>query len=425
MANEIIKQLTMGLSEILVYVMIGLIFLFGFVKCVYPVYRNSVLMNRAVIKLERTTGNKKKPIWQDPRFLGRTLRPEWQRFLLNADQLELRGLPCNTEEYINEDSVVYKPGHAQVAEILPTLLTSLGILGTFLGMMEGLTNLNFADSATTISSIPTLLGGMRFAFATSVVGITCSIIFNVTYHMVKGRAFKALDAFDETFYELAMPRPLDSDVQMIIQKQDEDLSMQQTIGQLGGQIAGAVELAVSRATHPLTMSMDNFIQGTTREQVDGIQRIVNRFMQQMDASMNGQFGALAEAMNRMTQSMAEAQQGLNYSIETAKELALDKQMTDSGARDRKELEKQLKQNEELMFKLMQSIEGMQVSVEMAMGKVDKQGRQSRPDKELNEKLDTLIDSMDRMSDAVNMLHMRLGYQEGGFRDAEPNGGKQA
>jgi len=422
MANEIITQLTMGLSEMLVYIMIGLVFLFGIVKCIYPVYRNSALLNRAVMKLERTTGSKKRPVWQEPRFLGRALRPDWQRFLLNADQLELRGLPCNTEEYINEDSVVYKPGHAQVAEILPTLLTSLGILGTFLGMMEGLTNLNFTDSGSTISSIPTLLGGMRFAFATSVVGITCSIIFNVAYHMVKGRAFKALDAFDETFYELAMPRPLDSDVQMIIQKQDEDLSMQQTIGQLGGQIAGAVELAVSRATHPLTMSMDNFIQGTTREQIDGIQRIVNRFVQQMDMSMSGQFAALSDAMNRMNQSMADTQQSLAYSIEAAKELAIDKQMIDSGSKDRKELEKLLRQNEDMMAQLMKTMEGMQVSFDMAVGKIDKQVRH-KPDKELNTKLDALTASMNKMSEAVDLLHKRLGMQENNNKGAEHNGGQ--
>ncbi len=423
MANEIIKQLTMGLSGILVYVMIGLVFLFGILKCIYPVYRNSVLLNRAVMKLERTSGSKKKPVWQEPRFLGRAMRPDWQRFLLNADQLELRGLPCNTEEYINEDTVVYKPGHAQVAEILPSLLTSLGILGTFLGMMEGLTNLNFADSSSTISSIPTLLGGMRFAFATSVAGITCSIIFNVAYHMVKGRAFKALDAFDETFYELAMPRPLDSDVQMIIQKQDDDLSMQQTIGQLGGQIAGAVELAVSRATHPLTMSMDNFIQGTTREQIDGIQRIVNRFVQQMDMSMNGQFGMLADAMGRMNQSMADTQQSLNYTIETAKELAMDKQMADSTNKDRRDLDKLLKQNEEMMAMLMKSMEGMQVSFEMAMGKADKQTRQKQ-DKELGEKMDSLAASMDKMSEAFSLLYKRAGAQDSS-RGTEHNGGQQA
>ena len=424
MANEFIKQLTMGMSEILVYVMIALVFVFGAVKCIYPVYRNSVLLNRAVFKLERTTGNKKKPAWQEPRFLGRALRLDWQRFLLNADQLDLRGLPCNTEEYINEDSVVYKPGHAQVAEILPTLLTSLGILGTFLGMMEGLTNLNFTDSSTTISSIPTLLGGMRFAFATSVVGITCSIVFNVVYHMVKGRAFKSLDAFDETFYELAMPRPLDSDVQMIIQKQDEDVSMQQTIGQLGGQIAGAVELAVSRATHPLTMSMDNFIQGTTREQIDGIQRIVNRFMQQMDASMNGKFSAFSDAMDQMNRGLLEAQQGLNYSIDTARELALDRQMADEQSNGRAELKALVRQNQDMMARLTQSIDNMQALFERTASKADKQGKQ-KPDKELSEKLDALTATMEKMNSAVAILNTNLEFQGNVRKAAGFSGGQQA
>ena len=59
MANEIIRQL----SQILVYGMIALVFIYGVVMCIYPVYRNSVLLNRAVMKLERTTGSKKKPAW--------------------------------------------------------------------------------------------------------------------------------------------------------------------------------------------------------------------------------------------------------------------------------------------------------------------------------------------------------------------------
>ncbi len=424
MPSEIIKQLTAGLSQILVYGMTALIFIFGVVKCIYPVYRNSTLLNRAVAKLERTSGSKKKPVWQEPRFLGRALRPDWQRFLLNADQLDLRGLPCNTEEYINEDSVVYKPGHAQVAEVLPSLLTSLGILGTFIGMMEGLTNMNFADSSTTISSIPTLLDGMRFAFATSVVGITCSIVFNVVYHVVKGRAFKSLDAFDETFYELAMPRPLDADVQMIIQKQDEDLGMQQTIGQLGGQIAGAVELAVSRATHPLTMSMDNFIQGTTREQVDGIQRIVNRFMQQMDAALNGQFNVLAGTMERMNESLAQAQQGINESIDTARELALSKQAADPAVKDRKELEKLLRQNEETMTKLTQTLDTLRGGLDNAAGKADAKNR-LKAESELLDKLDALTETMNRMSEAVNRLPLYFAAQDNGLGGAERSGGQQA
>jgi DNA repair ATPase RecN len=183
-------------------------------------------------------------------------------------------------------------------------------------------------------------------------------------------------------------------------------------------------LAVSRATHPLTMSMDNFIQGTSREQVDGIQRIVNRFMQQMDAAMNGQFNALAEAMERMNKSLSEVQQGLNYTIDTAKELAMDKQKADPVTKDRKDLEKLLRQNEETMAKLTQSLDSIRVPFENVMGKADNKYR-LKAENELGAKLDALTETMDRLGEAINRLPLYLGVQDGELPGAEHSGGQQA
>ena len=53
----------------------------------------------------------------------------------------------------------------------PTLLTTLGILGTFLGIAIGL--LDF-DSSRIEQSIPLLLDGLKLAFTTSIVGILLS-----------------------------------------------------------------------------------------------------------------------------------------------------------------------------------------------------------------------------------------------------------
>lgn len=323
MVDTIINQIVAHLSGTLVYGAIALVTLAGILKCIYPVLRNGALLNRAIMKLERSAAGNERPIWREARFLGRALRAEWQRFLLNAGQLDLRGMPCNTQEYINEDTVVYKPGHAQVAELIPSLLTSLGILGTFMGLMSGLTDLDMSDAAKTIASIPTLLDGMRFAFATSVAGIVCSLVFNMAYRMAVGHTFKALDAFDEAFYELAMPRPLDPEVQMICQKQDDELNLQRTADQVGAQMAGAVEMGVSRAVHPMTLSMDNFIKGATREQVEGVQRIVNQFVHQMNAAMNGQLTALGDTLASLNQSQAAAQQNLQRTLRVAEALAED------------------------------------------------------------------------------------------------------
>ena len=106
-----------NLSAVLVYAAIALVTLAGVVKCIYPVLHNSALLRRAIMRLERSAAGSEQPIWREARFLGRALRPEWQRFLLNAGQLDLRGMPCNTQEYVNEDTVVYKPGHAQLRPV--------------------------------------------------------------------------------------------------------------------------------------------------------------------------------------------------------------------------------------------------------------------------------------------------------------------
>lgn len=143
MPEAILSRLTTNLSEILVYAAIALVTLIGLCKCIYPLLRNAALLNRAVVKLEKSTAAGERPLWREARFLGRALRNDWQQFLLNAGQLDLRGMPCDTREYINEETVIDKPGHAQLADLIPGLLTSLGILGTFMGLMQGLTSVDF------------------------------------------------------------------------------------------------------------------------------------------------------------------------------------------------------------------------------------------------------------------------------------------
>lgn len=325
MPEQLLSLLGTNLVDFLVYGAIALVVLVGVCKCIYPVFRNGSLLNRAVAKLEKTAGNNQRPSWREPRFLGRALRNEWQKFLLNAGQLDVRGMPCDIEDYINEDSVIDKPGHSQLAELIPSLLTSLGILGTFIGLMEGLTSVNFSDAQGTMDSIPLLLTGMRFAFATSVAGITCSLLFNMFYRMSVGRACRALDSFDEAFYELAMPRPLSPEVQLICQKQDEEERLARIAEAVGNRVSSSLEMAVSRAMDPLTKSLDTFIQGATQEQVEGVRRIVGQFVSQMNAQLSGQMTTLGHTMEIVSQGQLQTQKNLQNTLNAAQAMAADAQ----------------------------------------------------------------------------------------------------
>ncbi len=323
MPTEILARLSTSLSEVLVYAAIALVTLIGLCKCIYPLLRNAALLNRAVVKLEKSTAAGERPLWREARFLGRSLRNEWQQFLLNAGQLDLRGMPCDIREYVNEDTAVDKPGHVQLAELIPGLLTSLGILGTFMGLMQGLTSVDFSNAEGTIQSIPQLLSGMRFAFATSVAGIACSLLFNMFYRMAAGRANRALDGFEDAFYELAMPRPLQPEVQLLCQKQDEEARVARLAESVGNHVAASLEMALGRAMAPLTQSLDTFIKGATQEQVEGVRRIVGQFVQQMNTSLNGQITALGETMSIVSEGQLQTQQNLQSTLHAARALSDD------------------------------------------------------------------------------------------------------
>ena len=307
------------LADYLVYAAIAVVTLIGLFKCLIPLWRTTASLRRAVSRLQAEAGQKTdKPVWQTSGFVGKRLRGTWLRFLQNAEQLDRRGLPTNVEDYINDDTVTHGPGNATLAELIPNLLTSLGILGTFMGLSRGLSSLNFADSAQLVEGIPVLLEGMRFAFGTSVAGISCSIVFNMLNRISQGSSYRAIDDFVTSFTQLAMSRPLDNDVQMIILNQDRNYMLQGINDTLVDRLADNVGRSITRAMTPVSDSMDRFIIGATRNQIEGVSHIVARFLDEMDRSLGNQFSAMASSMDALTLNQAAAARQAGESVSAAR-----------------------------------------------------------------------------------------------------------
>ena len=306
------------LADYVVYGAIAVVTLIGLFKCLIPLWRTTSALRRAITRLQDNAGKQlDKPVWQEARFVGRRLKNSWLRFLQNAEQLDRRGLPTNVEDYINDDTVTHGPGNAGLAELIPNLLTSLGILGTFMGLSRGLSSLNFADSTQLIQRIPDLLSGMRFAFGTSVAGISCSLVFNMLNRISQGSSYRAIDDFVTSFTQLAMSRPLDNDVQMIIQNQDRNFMLQGINETLADRLAENVGRSISRAMSPVAESMDRFIVGATRSQIEGVSQIVSRFLAEMDRSLGGQFSSLSQTMGALEQSQIQASRATGENLSAA------------------------------------------------------------------------------------------------------------
>lgn len=324
--TSITSDLLTNLQDILIYSAIAVVTLIGVFKCLLPLIGTNRALRRAIRRMQQDAGTRQgTPVWQEKRFMGNRLKGSWLRFLQNAEQLDRRGLPCNVEDYINDDTVTHGPGNATLAELIPSLLTSLGILGTFMGMVRGLGGLDFTNSDAIIEGIPVLLSGMQFAFGTSVAGVSCSIVFNMLNRILQGCSYRAIDDFVECFTSLAMQRPLDNDVQLICQNQDSNHMLSGLTEVLPGQLTTAMEGSVTRAMSPVAKAMDNFLVGATRAQVDGVGRIASAFVQQMNLSLNDQFVQLGRTMTEINQNQLASLEQIRQSMAAANTIVADVQ----------------------------------------------------------------------------------------------------
>lgn len=315
--NKLLGQMP-AFQDLLIYAAIALVTLTGIVKCLLPLWGTTHCLRRAIRHLQSEAGTKRdKPIWQESLFMGRRLRGAWQHFLQNAKQLDARRLPCNVEDYINDDTVTHGPGNATLAELIPSLLTSLGILGTFMGLMRGLTGLDMSNANTLMSGIPTLLNGMKFAFGTSVAGISGSLAFNMLNRAAQGTSYHAIDDFVEAFTMLAMERPLDNDVQMILQNEDRNLMLSSVTTGLPEVLASSVEGAVTRSMQPVTHSMDAFIHAATKQQLEGVGQLVQAFVSRMNVTLSDQFLQLGETMTAVNQHQRDNLSKVEASMQAA------------------------------------------------------------------------------------------------------------
>lgn len=316
---EILQNLAANLTDFLIYLAIALLTLIGIFKCVIPVRRAAHRLRKGIHLLETSTGEGR-PVWQDVLFLGKEMQGPWRRFLVNAEQLDARGLNCNVEDYVNDDTAIYSVSHAQLAEVIPSLLTSLGILGTFIGLMRGLGGLDVSDAAKTMESIPQMIGGMTFAFMTSIAGISCSLLFNMLSRMAHGSATRAIDDFNDAFTDLVMQKPLEDNVQLICQQEDRAALLRRMSADMGARVSEGIVSSVEKSLTPVTQSMNSFILGQTQAQIDGVGNIANQFILQMNRALGGQFTQLGQTLSAVNQAQAISFESMERTMAAADQI---------------------------------------------------------------------------------------------------------
>ena len=108
------------------------------------------------------------------------------------------------DEAINEDELALRCWHGVLMQI-PGILTGLGLLGTFIGLITGISSIEVSSVDAALESVKTLFDGIQVAFFTSISGIILSIVFNIMYRIVWNIMVRDLEMFTALFQRNIIP----------------------------------------------------------------------------------------------------------------------------------------------------------------------------------------------------------------------------
>ena len=133
--------------------------------------------------------------------------------------------------------------------IQPSLLTTIGILGTFVGIYIGLHNFNIINIDR---SIPELLRGLKVAFTTSIAGIVSAIILKVFQSHTSNQKEETENIFD-TFNSIrqSLEKLLEQSKnqhQQILKTTEENIKLQDKIIDYVQTKTSSLETAVKKSS---------------------------------------------------------------------------------------------------------------------------------------------------------------------------------
>ena len=212
---------------------------------------------------------------------------------------------AEVEDFVNiEDVDVHI--HKRLLEMAPDIFTSLGILGTFIGLVWGLKNFQPTDYEVMTSSVSALVDGIKVAFLTSIYGVALSVVY--TFGMKSGYSAmsQAMQDFLDRFHALVLPTAENESWNLLVSSQKTQTeAMKQMAEQFSVQMADSFEKVITPTFQKMNDSLDMLVSSVTRCQEDAIREISDEFLKQMNNSFHMQFRDFNVALDQLKKAQKE------------------------------------------------------------------------------------------------------------------------
>lgn len=296
-------------------------------------------------------------------FKGTQLEHSWDEYSETLhDQFEFREgeqvLRCSrataaSSHFFSTQSVVDTPLHTEFYKHLPGILTGIGIVGTFYGLMLGLQHFDPSTPEKVNESVSVLLKDVLFAFFGSAISIVASILVTLTEKWRLGRCYALLEGVTETLDSLfdsgvgeeylaelvrssaessvqtrQLKDSLVTDLREMLQnlvdtQVRESLKLADTLsstyrdsGQLlADQVSGAIENSLKQPLETIAGAVQA-ASGAQTGQVEGLLKdVLVAFMNKLEGTFGQQFNGLHDMMGQSVAAMQSMQQGFTALIQ--------------------------------------------------------------------------------------------------------------
>ena len=187
-----------------------------------------------------------------------------------------------------------------IASASPALLTTIGVLGTFVGIFIGLVNF---DVGNIDKSVPLFLEGMKVAFVTSILGMGSAVFLRVTYAAVPRQALAESVGPEEIYSVLTDIRDGQnsalSEIRSAISGED-DTSMVTQLQKLRTSVAdGDTELrnTTREGFENLTSEFRQFAETMAEDNSKALIEALEQVIRDLNTQLNEQFGENFKQLN--------------------------------------------------------------------------------------------------------------------------------
>ncbi|MDO5337006.1 MAG: MotA/TolQ/ExbB proton channel family protein [Eubacteriales bacterium] len=216
-------------------------------------------------------------------------------------------------DFINEEDIENYTGRG-VLEMVSDLLTSIGILGTFLGLVIGLQGFNPGNYEQVSASMSPLIDGIKVAFLTSIYGIALSLSYSYgllsTYRDLEMEVGNFLEKYDFAREHTEEPYG-----QILEEEKQQTEILRELTESFTTQLAQRFEEVIT----PTIQMLGEQFSRLSENQKDMFKEAAAEFAAQFRESFLEGFTAFEENLGRVNELQVQYMKFLNISMDKLEE----------------------------------------------------------------------------------------------------------